>query len=423
MLFVFLVTLFLAPQVWLRPFVGLPVDYAVFTLWLGIAVLRGRWMPRGLQHVDVIFLLFLFWLVATTVVNGLHEGDPSRAAPSSVGYLVAYGRYFLLFQLVIAETGDFRRVDRLGRWILVFAGILVVESIQHKLGSTQLGWAGQSLGWADPAVLAAGGSGRTRWVSIFDGPGVFCVVFTTALPFALRYMDPWQTGLKKVFGAAVTLSLLVAIYFNGSRGGFLATLAVLALYVGVRYRVSVTKLALGIALSVGLFLAAPSQLTTMRDDSRSADHRIDMWAEGIEMAVQNPVFGIGRGNFRNYTSRLIAHNSAVEIMGEMGMVGLFLWAALIYLCGKSVWRTYAASTSLASRSLAVAIAISLAGYMISSMFVTLEYETFYLLLGMCVGAGIASGENITLTGKDVRNIVGIVGCWFVLLKAAVMVYY
>jgi O-antigen ligase len=324
---------------------------------------------------------------------------------------------------VLASARDLKGVQNIGRWLLVFGVIFVVESIQHKTSPTLTGWAGQSLGWIDPEVLAAGGTGRTRWVHIFDGPGVFCVIFTTALPFALRYLDPGQPPLRKVLGGLAAVALMFAIFLNGSRGGFLATLFILAMYTLLRFRISPGKLAAGVSLSAVLFLMAPSHLTTFRDDSRSADHRVDMWAEGIEMASHNPLLGIGRGNFRGYTSELVAHNSAIEIMGEMGFVGLMLWVALIYVCAKGVWLAYRTAPNQATRSLMAAVLIALGGYVVSAMFVTLEYETFYLLLALTAAAGLAAGQKLMLTRKDAQYILGIVVVWFVVLKGFVMAYY
>ena len=422
MLALFLVTLFLAPQVWLGPFVGWRVDLVVYPLWLILTIKRGRWMPGGLQHADLVFLLFFVWLVVTTVFHGFHEAGP-RGQPSSLGHIINYTKYFLLYQFVIGYAKHPRNVDHIGRWLLFFAGILVVESIQHKLGGTHLGWAGQTLAWADPDVIAAGGTGRTRWVHIFDGPGVFCVVFTIALPFALRFLYPWQPHLKRLLGAALSIALLIAVYFNGSRGGFLTTLFILSAFTVLRYRASLFAYVVGVGLAVVLVMAAPSSLTTIRDQSHSTDHRIDMWAEGIEMATQNPILGIGRGNFGVYTGDLVAHNSAIEIMGEMGFVGLFFWVALIYLCAKGVWQAYVSANDRAMKSLAVAVGISLAGYVVSSMFVTLEYETFYLLLGLSAATGMATGRRLMLRSKDVRNVLAIIAVWFVLLKTYVVMYY
>ena len=82
---------------------------------------------------------------------------------------------------------------------------------------------------------------------------------------------------------------------------------------------------------------APSYLTQVDDPEKSSDHRIEMWTEGFEMVTQNPVFGIGRGNFQKYTGKLIAHSSPTEIMGETGVIGLLAWIGIIYLGFKSLY--------------------------------------------------------------------------------------
>ena len=81
---------------------------------------------------------------------------------------------------------------------------------------------------------------------------------------------------------------------------------------------------------------APAYLTRIDDPEKSSYHRIEMWSEGIEMIKQNPVFGIGRGNFKSYTSKLIAHSSPIEIMGETGLPGFLAWIGLIYFSFKSL---------------------------------------------------------------------------------------
>jgi len=57
------------------------------------------------------------------------------------------------------------------------------------------------------------------------------------------------------------------------------------------------------------------------------------------------------------------------------------------------------------------------------MFVTLEYATFYLLLGLCAAAAMAAGQRLMLNRKDLRNILGLMAVWLVVLKGFVMSYY
>src|SRR4030095_629764 len=127
-----------------------------------------------------------------------------------------------------------------------------------------------------------------------------------------------------------------------------------------------------------VYSLAPAHLTTVRDQSHSSQHRVEMWAEGLDMVKEAPVFGIGRGNFQAYTSTLIAHNSAVQMVGETGLVGLFLWVGLIYVSVKGVVAYLKSTEKPEEKTFCAALILSVIGYLLSAQFVTLEYETFYI---------------------------------------------
>ena len=169
-------------------------------------------------------------------------------------------------------------------------------------------------------------------------------------------------------------------------------------------------------------MLAPAYLTTMDDPSKSAKHRVDMWIEGVEMVQQNPVFGIGKGNFLSYTGRLIAHNSSIEIMGETGLPGLFFWIGLIYISLKNVFSYVQESEDEGNRSYAIALGLSVIGYIISSMFVTLEYETFYFLLGLCAALGFQVKQPGQFVEKDFWRLLFITLGWVIFIKTFVMLY-
>jgi O-antigen ligase len=410
-LFVYLTTLFIAPQLWVAPLLGWRTDLLVYPAWVVAVLLSKERNPLRLTPQDKLFLLMLLWIVASIVANGFHD--------ESVDLVVKYVKWFILYKLVASTVASAERLKTVALMLIGFALLLAVEGIQHIASESGLGWAGQPLGWIE---AGAGAAGRTRWINIFDGPGVFCVVFTVALPFLLHYLTrPFGWGVRLL--GAVSLGLLVvAIYFTGSRGGFLTALGVFGLFMAIRYNLSTVRIAFAGAVILVVFSAAPSYLTTMQDQSNSAKHRVEMWAEGVEMVQQNPVLGIGKGNFLRYTSKLIAHNSAVEIMGETGLPGLFFWIGLLYLGLKKV-ALYARETDDDSnRSYAIALGLSVVGYIISSMFVTLEYETLYFLIGLCASVGFRLKEPLPFTRRDVWIVAAITLGWVVGIKAFVMVY-
>ena len=123
-----------------------------------------------------------------------------------------------------------------------------------------------------------------------------------------------------------------------------------------------------------------------------------------------------------YTSKLIAHNSSIEIMGETGLPGLFFWIGLIYLSLKNVVFYVRDTEDERDKAYATALGLSVLGYIASSMFVTLEYETLYFLLGLCAALGFRLKQPITFTERDFWAISGMTVGWAILIKAFVIIY-
>lgn len=414
---VYLTCLFIAPQLWVEPFVGMRVDFFIYPAWLAYCLFTGR-LPRlfRLDAQDAFFLAMILWMLLSALLKGMNE-DSSKIIQD-------YAKWFLLYRLVVVTVGDVERLRKMALMLLFFAAILAVEGIQHMYSVDGLGWAGQSFGWVDGSATEIGLDRRTRWINIFDGPGVFCVAYTLGLPFALQYVAAPYGKLTRIAGAGLAALLLTGIYYTGARGGYLTAIAIVALFVALKSGISLPRLLVGGVLGLLVLLAAPSYVTSTRDSHGSAQHRVDMWAKGLEMVRYNPVLGIGKGNFKYYTGRLIAHNSAIEIMGETGLVGLFLWLGMIYMALKKlVLYQQLEGGSAALRACAVAVGLSIAGYLVSAMFVTLEYETFYVLLAMSAVVGTALPKPARFRLSEALLLAGAIAAFFSMVKVFVMMYY
>lgn len=420
MTLVYLISIFISPQTWIDLFIGMRVDIFIYPLWFISLILTGK-SNRLFEYrlSDKIFIGLLLWTIISVYLNEIHE--------SSVKIIINYIKWFVLYMLFIATLDNFNSIKRTIKFLIFVVMILVIEGIQHKLSFDGIGWAGQKLDWVNPEVLKAGGTGRTKWISIFDGPGSFCIAYTMTLPFILQYLDKHNYFYVKIFALILVLPLFLAAWYTGSRGGLLAILGVVSLYTVTRYA---TKLSLSIGKIAGIafivfigFMAAPNHLTQVKDQSHSAQHRVDMWVIGINMTQENPLFGIGRGNFGNYSGTLIAHNSTIENMAELGMPGLFIWVALIYFSFKNIYLFSISTEDPVKKSYAKALALSIIGYLISSMFVTLEYEIFYMLLAFASALGRLQDSKVYFKRKDFIMITGICLSFAVTLKIFVMGYY
>ena len=412
----YLTTLLIAPQLWVGPFVGMRVDYFLYPVWFAYVVIRGRLLHFfRFRAQDWFFLGFVIWNLFTLIAPGMPEKGVKIATDCA--------KWFILYRLTVASLWGMKGVRGAAKLLVFFGLVLSVEGIQHFWSESGLGWAGQTFGWVDKAAAELGLDKRTRWINIFDGPGVFCVVYTIPLPFVLQYFGSPFSWATRILALVPTGLLLAGTFYTGSRGGYITALVLMGAYAAMRIGLSPAKLgALGALAIVGVMLG-PSYLTSTKDSSNSAQHRVEMWAQGIEMVQQNPVLGIGRGTFQKYTGSLIAHNSAVEIMGEAGLVGLFLWIGIIYTGIKNLARVNRESEDDVDRSYARAVIMSIAGYLVSSMFVTLEYETFYFLLALAGAAGEEFAEPVRFGAYDAVAIAAIMLAFFIPLKIFVMMYF
>jgi len=421
---VFLLSLLLAPQLWWQPMLDWRVDFFVYPFWLLVLILSGRVREVfRFQAQDWFFLAWLFWILVSMLVNGWNDVSGDQT--------FRHVRYLVIYRFLVATIEDERDLRRVSFAVLTCALLLAVEGIQHMHSSDGKGWAGQTFGWIDEAAAQIGLGARIQWVGIFDGPGVFCTVFTAALPFAIKYaVAPYSYSL---FARIVPLSLLVgpllaASYYTGSRGGLLASAAVVGAFVVSRFRIQVKQLMVFAVIGSVLFLSAPSYLTASKDASKSAQNRVKMWNKGYEMVQENPAFGVGKGNFARESGLLVAHNSGLEVMAELGFPGFFAWLGLIYFGFKVVIvrikELDASDTTHArERQTLIALVISLIGYLVSSLFVTLETDIQYFLLGMCAAVARWSKVKVALSRRDLGFIGLIMFVYFAALKLFVMSYW
>lgn len=414
MVAIYYIFLVIAPQLWVKQLINFPVDLFLYPVWIFVLLARGNITKIvELKSYDLLFICMIIWLTISSLFNPINN--------LSNKIILDYIKFFIIFRLVVSSITSIGEMKITLILLISISYFLVVESIAHKFAVDGIGWAGQPLGWADEKIIQSTGSGRTKWVGIFDGPGVFCVIFTNILPFIVRYYDVSRSYFCKLFLTIGVLPVLLAIYFTGSRGGFLATIVIIFLYIIIREKIIKSRLIIGLIISILIISIAPSYLTSTSDSHSSAQKRIEMWKQGFEMTKYNPIFGIGKGNFGKYTGSMVAHNSAIEVMGETGLVGFFIWVTLIYTIIKGLYKSYANAT-LEEKSIIKSLIISLVGYIASSMFITLEYETFYFLLAISASFVKIKQIDIDLNKSDIILIIKIIFTWILSLKLLFAIY-
>lgn len=145
--------------------------------------------------------------------------------------------------------------------------------------------------------------------------------------FAIRRR---RTGAQLLMGLGVIL-LLATVWLTQSRGSLIVAMLVPGVYVVRRFGLA--------AMIPAAVMAVPVLLLGGRSGGNadmSTMLRYEAWAAGIDMFKRSPFFGVGARMFTEH-HYLTAHNTYVLTLAELGVLGMFLFITLLYLCIKTLY--------------------------------------------------------------------------------------
>jgi O-antigen ligase len=227
----------------------------------------------------------------------------------------------------------------------------------------------------------------------------YATLAVTAIPFGLYFLHSGRGTSVRLFSAVALAILGVGFVRAGSRGGFLALIAVCAFIVFRYSAIAFSRRVIATALVALVVLWAASdqfwkQMTTIVSDAdynyTEETGRMQIWSRGVGYMLESPLFGVGPQNFQTAEGTLsafadrvqmgrgvswnAAHNSFVQIGAELGIPGLLLLIAILASSIRALWR---------GSALAQALAASLIGFAVGAFFLSLAYsEMLYALVAL-----------------------------------------
>ena len=146
--------------------------------------------------------------------------------------------------------------------------------------------------------------------------------------------------------------------------------------------------------------------------SQASPLREDTWQIALQMTRAHPVHGVGLGNFPALESQyfttnvnivqvgslrrfqLVVHNTYLEILAELGIVGLILFLSVLAMTvGRAAAMLMQPGPEDGTRLLARAITAGTVGVLTSQVFNSGEYsKQLWVLLGMSVAAAALVGK-------------------------------
>jgi O-antigen ligase len=300
----------------------------------------------------------------------------------------------LMFFVIAGAARGFRDVERLANayfaGAVVYAGVVVTR---FDVGAGE--------GW------------RLGHLYYYDAND-FATFAVTALPLGLYAIVAARGAAARAIAGAALALLSLAFVWTGSRGGFIAFLAVLV-YILLRYRAVPFGWRMAGTALVGIVVVAAAsdrywaQMETIlsETDYNRTDEtgRFQIWERGIGYALSNPVFGVGPDNFpaaegmlSPYADRQqlgvgvrwnAAHNSFLQVAAEAGLPALVFFVGMFAATFAALGRV----SRLARRrdvdrripQMAQALTAALVGFVVGGFFLSLAYsEMLYALVALSV---------------------------------------
>jgi O-antigen ligase len=165
---------------------------------------------------------------------------------------------------------------------------------------------------------------------------------------------------------------------------------------------------LGVIFVLGVWFVLPGaskerfkSAWNWQNDANAAS-RVMFWKAGLVMFEENPIVGVGPGNFALVNpTHYVSHSLYIQLLAESGLAGtipLLLILILFLRLNARTRKRALVSRSAGRRSfeycMAVGLDLALVGYLTSGAFLSvLYYPHLWILLGLSVAVNRCSGNK------------------------------
>ncbi|MFA5156294.1 MAG: O-antigen ligase family protein [Candidatus Omnitrophota bacterium] len=238
-------------------------------------------------------------------------------------------------------------------------------------------------------VLSYSGLGRAGGTGY--GPNEFAIMTLPFIAVTFYMFLVEKNKVLKIILSGIAATILFALVFTVSRGGMVGLGGMFLILVFKAKRKIITIIL--VCITVAIFLSAMPQ--TLRErfgkiqvsanaygtgegDIDSTTRRYYLSQAAWRIFLAHPLFGIGVGNYyyenRNYAPVYPgrAHNMYLEMMAELGTIGIFLFLGIIFYTFRGLNRIIKSKSDLGGY--AKGFYLGLVGFLIAGIFLHAQQD-------------------------------------------------
>jgi len=366
---------------------------ALISFFASLGRLR-RGLPREMIYLILLFVQLWFTVPLSTVWRG-----------GAFDTMLDFSKVLLI---MLVMTAAVTTLGRLRRLIFVQAACVVtIAAVSLAKGELELGRLEGAVNglYANPNELAMG----------------LVLTLPLCLALLLRTRNPW----RRAFWTLACLLLVYVTMLTGSRAGLLALVVsgVVCLWEfgfrGKRPFMLVTAGGIGLVVILLAGGTVKDRFDVMFNDRPTTDEQVaahdsaverrELFWKSLQVTAENPLFGVGPGNFVVVSGHWRdQHNSYTQMSSEGGLPALILYLMILWRAFANLRQTKKLAPAKAEATLfAMALRASLGGFLVGSFFTTAAYQFFpYFLVGYttALAAIVKTGGSGDAEARDTAQL-------------------
>jgi len=328
-------------------------DYLWLVAFTALLFFRPQDQIPGLEVLHLAELTAIFGLAAMAV-RRLHRGLPIVRVNAELVAVIALGAVIVMSVPFSIWPGGSLKVfsDIYVKIILIFA--LMMSTLTSPKRLRQMTWvmivasgyiAGRAIfDYVRGVNLVEGDRVRGAVGGMFENPNDLALNLVTFLAPTLFVIIQDRRPSRRIIAAFFAVLMVGAIVCTKSRSGFLGLLAVGAVVAFYTIRVRPGIVIAGVVACALAMPVMPSSfwdrmdsiMNGEEDTTGSREARLRLFNQGLQVFVDNPLTGIGAGQFKNYNDPSVTqekwrvtHDVWLQVASELGIFGLLTFTFLV----------------------------------------------------------------------------------------------